>query len=259
MSTRENKDVIELDLKHLLLVVWHRLWIILLVGALTCALGVGYAKLFIAPTYSASAQFYVNNTYNSPGFSSSQIVAAQDLAYTYMVILESRSVLEEVRKDVDLGYSYNQLREMVSTSSVNGTEVFRVKVTCTDYRHAALIANCIADILPDRIAEVVAESSVRVVDRAVEDPVPVGPSYRAFAVIGALAGAIISVLAVLAVDLADTTITTEDYLSIVYSDVPLLAVIPGTENPKAGYYKGYYKGYYESKPKQPAKKNGGGK
>ena len=251
---KENKEVIEIDLKRLLLILWHRLWIILLVAVLMCTVTVGYAKLFVAPTYSANAQFYVNNTYNSPGFSSSQIVAAQNLADTYMVILKSRSVLEEVRKEVNLGYSYNQLRNMVSTSSVNGTEVFQVTVTCGNYKHAAQIANSIADILPGKIAEVVAESSVRVVDRAVENPVPEGPVYRGYAVIGGLAGVLVSMLIVLVVDLSDTTVTSEDYLTSVYADVPLLAVIPGTENPKNGYYKGYY----ETK-KQPEKKTGGGK
>ncbi len=252
---KENKEVMEVDLKRLLLILWHRLWIILLAAMLACVVAVGYAKLFVAPTYSANAQFYVNNTYNSPGFSSSQIVAAQDLAYTYMVILESRSVLEEVRKDVNLGYTYDQLKEMVSTSAVNGTEVFQVTVTCENYKHAAQIANSIADILPDRIAQVVAESSVRVVDRAVENPIPEGPVYREYAVIGGLVGVMLSALAVFVIDLSDTTVTSEEYLTTVYAGVPLLAVIPGTESPKTGYYKGYY----ETRKKQPVKKTGGGK
>jgi len=251
---KENKEAIEIDLKRLLMILWYRLWIILLVAILASVAAVGYAKLFVAPTYSANAQFYVNNTYNSPGFSSSQIVAAQNLADTYMVILKSRSVLDEVRKDVNLGYTYDQLRQMVSTNSVNGTEVFQVTVTCGNYKHATQIANSIADILPDRIAQVVAESSVRVVDRAVEKPVPEGPVYREYGVIGCLVGVLLSTLIVLAVDLTDTTVNTEDYLATVYSDVPLLAVIPGTESTKNGYYKGYY----ETK-KQPVKKTGGGK
>lgn len=254
---KENKEAIEIDLKRLLLILWHRLWIILLAALVVAAVAVGYAKLFVAPTYSASAQFYVNNTYsNASGFSSSQLVAAQDLAYTYMVILKSRSVLGEVSKDVDLGYSYGEIREMVTTNAVNGTEVFQVTVTCKDYKHAAKIADSITQILPKRIAEVVKDSSVRVVDQAVENPNPVGPSYREYALIGGFVGALVSMLIVFVADLSDTTVTSEDYLTAVYAGVPLLAVIPGTENPKTGYYKGYYE---SQQPKQPARKSGGGK
>ena len=38
---------------------------------------------------------------------------------------------------------------MVKASTVNSTEVFEVVVKCTDYKHAAIIANAIADVLPD--------------------------------------------------------------------------------------------------------------
>lgn len=254
----KNNREIEIDLKRLVLVLWSRVWIILLATAILATAAFSYAWFFITPTYAASTQLYVNNNYvDSPGFSSSQLMAAQQLADTYMVILESRNVLEDVVEQTDLGYNYAQIKSMVSADAVNETEVFKVTVTCTNYKHATIIANAIADVLPDKIAAVVEGSSVRVVDFAVENPNPVGPNYKLYALIGGALGLLLSAAVIVIADLLDTTINSEDYLNHVYSKVPLLAVIPGAENPKPPY-KGYYKGYYESAQKrQPAKKTGG--
>jgi len=256
------KEGIEIDLKRLLFVLWHRIWIIGLVGALCAVIAFCYAWFFITPTYSASAQMYVNNNYvDSPGFSSSQLMAAQDLAETYMVILESRTVLDVVAQKTNLGYTYPQLKSMVRAASVNETEVFEVTVVGADYRHVTLIANAIAEVLPDKIAAVVEGSSVRVVDYAVENPNPVGPSYRRYFLLGAIVGMLLAAAVVIVSDILDTTINSEDYLGQVYNKYPLLAVIPDSENSKASYGKGYYRGNYESeqKPRSAGKQGGASK
>lgn len=257
----ENRDSIEIDLRRILLVLWSNLWILLLVAVLIGAMAFSYAWFFIQPTYSSSVQLYVNNNYeNSPGFSSSQLTAAQALTNTYIVIMRSRSVLDEVAARTQLGYSYAQLRSMITAASVNDTEIFQVTVTCTNYKHAAIIANAIADILPEKITAVVEASSARVVDYAVENPIPVGPSYTKYALIGAIAGFAVAALVIVIMELMDTTINSEEYLTHVYKEYPLLAVIPGAESSKSGYYKGYYRGYYESSDKsRPATRNGGAK
>ena len=240
MEKYENREI-EIDLKRLMYVLWRRLWLLLLVAAVGAGIAFSYAKFFVAPSYSASVTLYVNNNYvDSPGFTSSQLTAAQDLAKTYMVIMESRNVLQTVAEQTKLGYSPNQLKSMVSASAVNETEIFEVRVTGANYKHVAQIANAIADVLPEKITAVVEGSSVRVVDRAVENPNPVGPNYRSYMMLGAAAGFGLCLVVLLIVELMDTTIYSEEYLSQTYEKYPLLTVIPGAEaNPK-GYYKGYY-------------------
>lgn len=51
---------------------------------------------------------------------------------------------------------------MVQAEAVNSTEVFSIDVTSPDPQEAELIANAIADILPDRIADIVEGSSVKI-------------------------------------------------------------------------------------------------
>ena len=222
---------------------------------------INYALPFLGLIITLMAQIYVNNTYeNAEGISAAQLTAAQDLAYTYMVILESRKVLDDVAERTNLGYSTNQIKNMIRSQAMNGTEVFKVTVTNTDYRHAAAIANSIAEVLPDKIAAVVEGSSVRVVDYAVENSNPVGPDYENYLMMGALIGFAVSTVIFVIADILDTTIKTEEYIAHVYSDIPLLAVIPSTNSEKYGHGKGYYKGYYEyTQSTNTAAKSGGAK
>lgn len=254
----ENNSTIEIDLRRIMAVLWRHVWVMLLVGVLLAAAAFSYAWFFVTPTYAASTQLYVNNTYgeNTVGFSSSQLTAAQDLADTYMVILESRSVLEDVREQTGLDYSYKQLKSMISASAVNETEVFQINVISTNYKHAAIIANSLAEVLPAKISAVVDGSSVRVVDYAVENPNPVGPNYQRYGLLGALVGIILTAAVIVVIDVTDTSITSEEYLTHKYSKIPLLVVIPNTDNSKSG---SYYRGYYESADKRTLPNQKGGK
>jgi len=261
MENKE-KEGLEVDLKRLLMAVLYRWWIILLASILCGTAAFCYAWFGKTPVYASTVQLYVNNNYvDSPGYSSAQIMAAKDLAATYMVILESRNVLDVVSQKTDGAYSYAQLKSMVSATAINETEVFQVTVKGTNYKDVAVIANHIADILPEKISAIVEGSSVRVVDKAVENPNPVGPNYENYILLGAAVGLVLIVVFVILLDIMDTSIQSEEYLIQVYGKLPLLAVIPGAESTgsygKKGYYR-YQRGYYEQEKKrrepQPEKK-----
>ena len=236
MDNNEAQNGFEIDIRHILSVVAKKLWMILLAGFLLGSIALGYAIFFITPTYASSVMFYVNNQYpDSPGFSSSQVTAAQELARTYMVILKTRSVLEEVNSTAGLNYSYAQLRSMVSAQAVNETDVFVVTVTGTDPRDAYLLANALEQVLPAKINTEVDGSALRMVDGAVQNNSKVGPSYTRHAFLGGAIGVAVSLLIIVVADLLDSTIHSEEYLSAVYDDVPLLAVIPPVNGDKNSY------------------------
>lgn len=253
---KDNHEVVEIDLKQLVRVLWKQLWIIVIIAALMAALAFSYAWFLVAPQYSANVRLYVNNNQvKNPAYTSSQIAAAQNLASTYMVILESRSIMDEVAAKSGLPYTYSQLTNMINASSVNETEIFQVDVVCGDYKHAAIIANTIAEVLPEKIADVVDGSSMRVVDYAVENKNQISPSYQRYTLLGAVLGVVLAAVLIIVMDLMDTSINSEEYLSVAYREFPLLAVIPDAQ---MSGNSGHYKGYYEAEPKkQTSKKDGG--
>lgn len=237
------KDYYVVDLSHIAKVVWHRIWIIGVVSLLIAAIGFSIAAFFITPTYSSSIMLYVNNSSFNVGdlgfsISSSQLTAAQSLAKTYTVLLKNRTTLERVIDESGIEYDWEDVYDMIESGPVNETEVLRITVTCSNPYEAEKIANGIAKVLPQRVAEVVEGASMEVVDSAIVDTEKVAPNISLYTIVGFVLGVIISVGALIIMALLDNTVHDEDYVIKTY-DYPILAKVPDlldSGNKKYGYY-----------------------
>jgi capsular polysaccharide biosynthesis protein len=249
----------EIDLLELLKVLLNKIWLIIIVTVLCAAAAFGITAGLIRPKYTASTLLYVNNSNLSVGsasfsISNADLSAAQKLVDTYVVILTSRRVLNDVIAEAGVNYTYEELCDLIKAEAVNNTEVFEVEVTTHSPQESELIANTIARVLPDKIAEVVNGSDVKIVDYAVIPAKKSSPSFTKNTAIGALAGFVIVCAVIVVRYLLDDSIQTEDYLTETYPDIPLLAVIPDLSNSKKSGY-GYYS-YGRPNNVREAKKNG---
>ncbi len=253
-TQKQPREEFEIDIMHLVSVLWKKAWIIIIAMALVGAMFFSYAYFFITPQYQASALMYVNNSTVSIGgtsltVSAGQITAARTLLDTYLVILKTRSTFERVVEKANIeGLTVGQLMGCVSASSVNETEVFRITVTHSDPEKAMIIANTIMEVLPDRLEDIVAGSHVSVIDTAIKPGARSSPDYTRYAMLGVMLGLVASAAIIIIIEQLDTSVKNEDYLSQRY-DFPVLAVIPDVYSGRGkryGYYKsGYYKsGYY---------------
>ena len=244
MNERKTEEF-EIDLLELALVLWRKIWVIILITIIGGGIAFGYTYTFIEPQYTASTLLYVNNSNISVGsasfsISSADISAAQKLVDTYVVILKSRRVLNEVIEESGTSYNYDQLRGRISAGAVNSTEVFQVTVTTDSPQESERIANVIARVLPNKISDIVLGSDVKVVDYAVVPSSKSAPSNTKNTAIGALAGFVLACAIIIIQYLLNDSIQSEDYLTDAYPDVPLLGVIPdlvGTKYSGYGYYK----------------------
>lgn len=239
----EDKDYIEIDILKLLKALWHRAWAIVLSAVICGGMAFSYARFLITPLYQASTLIYVNNSSFSVGstsfsISASELSAAQSLVDTYLVILKTRTTLNDVIEEADLPYSYEQLYGMISAASVNSTEIFEIVVTSTDPREAEKIANTIGKVLPDRISDVVDGSSVRIVDYAIVPSRKSSPNITKYTMVGIFLGIVISCGIVILLELFDDVVHTEDDITQKY-DLPLLAVIPDLLGTKTRSYGNY--------------------
>ena len=239
-SNKQQTDYI--DLLEIASVLWQHIISILLVGIIFGALLFGYARFFVTPKYEANALFYVNNSTfslsNAVAISTGELSAAADLVDTYVAILQSRANMELIINRTGVSYTYEQLREMIDAKAENSTGLFRVTVTSPNPEEARSLANAIAEILPDKVSDIVANSSVEVVDYAVTPRSRVSPSYIKYAAVGLLFGMVLASGIVILKDMNDTIIHNEDYLINTYN-VPILATIPDltAKTPKKyGYY-----------------------
>ena len=244
IKQKDEKNEEYIDLLHIVRVLWKEIVPILLVGIIFAALLFGFARFFMTPQYEANALFYVNNSSlslsSAVAITTGELSAASDLVDTYVAILQSRANMELVLDRSGVGYTYEELREMITARAVNSTGLFQITVTAPNPEEARTIANAIAAILPDKISDIVANSSVEIVDYAVTPHQRVSPSYIKFAAIGLLFGMVVCSAIVLLRDYLDDVIHNEDYL-LEHYQVPVLATIPDLtvkSSKKYGY--GYY-------------------
>jgi len=235
---QKERDMIEIDLLKLVLILWRKAWAIVLAMIVMGGIAFGVTYNFIEPTYQASVKVYVNNTnQNNSTMTQSDVNLQRTLVQTYIVTLKSRTTLNEVIKQADLDYNFEELSGMISAQAVDNTEVFEVTVVSKDAKEAAEIANTIAEVLPTRISEIIESSSVKILDYAIINNEPVSPSYIKNIAIGALAGAVVAVALIFLQFVLDNKIHSEEYL-IEHYKYPILAVIPDlTATSKNKYYK----------------------
>lgn len=264
MSNKNKKknEVVDIDFKRLWRVIWHKSWMIGIVAVLSAVISFTWSRFLVTPMYQSTAMFYVNNnsfSLNETSFNitSSDITASKSLVKTYIVILNSRTCLNEVIEYANLDYTYSELKNMISAAAVDETEVFRVVVENSDPAKAKHIANAIAEILPKKITNIVEGTSAKIVDKAVTASTPSSPNYAQNTFLGFLIGFVLSLGIIVVRTVYDVTIRTEEDIEQ-YCNHPILAAVPDMlAQSKGGYYYGYgkrkkkgYYGYYDSGKKK---------
>lgn len=222
---------LEIDLREVFKVLVKRAWIIMLCAILVGAGVLAYTMNFVAPQYEASVTMYVNNnsSKDSSYVSSNDLAVALRLVATYVNIIKSDKVLDRVIEETGLMLTTAQIRSMISAEPEGETEMFRVTVTSSSPQMSADIANTIAQIAPDEIAEIIEGSSAKIIDEARVPQYRSSPSYSLNAVVGAVVGGVLAALVFVLMHVLDMRIKSEEDLKKI-CQVPVLGVIPNLTN-----------------------------
>lgn len=206
-------------------------WIAIVTTTVIFAVGAFFYSTDLAvPLYEANITLYVQNTkdYEGGRITYDNLESSELLISTYIVLLKSNSIMNQVAEKVDLGYSSSQLVKMISATAVESTGVLRVAVINKDPNHALEIANAIADVAPAEIVRVINAGSVEVIDRAVPPRRPVSPNIMLNTLLGGITGWLLSCLVFLFLEIVDTRIKSEKDLSQI-TTLPIIGVIPAIE------------------------------
>lgn len=226
-------ETVEIDLRGLFKVLLKRAWIIVLCAIILGSAVLMYTVNFVAPQYKASVTIYVNNnsSKDTSYISSSDLAVALRLVTTYVNIIQSNTVLDKVIAETNLALTTDQVRSMISAEVVGETEMFKVTVT-TPYPQMSMdLANAIAAIAPDEIAEIIEGSSAKIIDYARLPKGSSSPNYTTNTILGAAAGAALAIVVIVLQNMLDVRIKNEEDLEKICS-VPVLGVIPDLANDK---------------------------
>lgn len=225
----ESKEI-EIDLRKIFLMLKKRIVFIILGTLITAVLSGCITEFFITPTYTASCTLYVYSNTDRVSTDSSiaqgEITASQQLVNTYIVVLESDFVLEEVAQNLNLELTASQLRSMISCSQINETEIFKVTVSNESPALAADIANAIADVAPDAIVDTIKAGGVSVIDYAKVPSSPSSPNFKLNILIGAIVGFAVSFVIFFIREIFDTTVNDQSDLEREFKNIPVIGTIP---------------------------------
>ena len=191
-KSKETENI-EIDLREIFGVLFHRLWIIV-VAALVCgAVAFMYSFFVITPQYESTTKVYILNKQNASGsVTYSDVQLSSTLSKDYEQLVTSRYVIEGVINDLKLDETYESLVKRVSASNATDTRIIAITVTDPEPEQAQKIANSVRDLAAKHITEVMDIEAVNVVDQANLPDEPVSPSIPKWTIIGVLVGIVIS-------------------------------------------------------------------
>lgn len=221
----------EINISEVIDLVLRRLWIIVACITVTTVISFCYSTYFIAPTYTSTGSLYVRNVQEKidDTVDVGEINASKSLVSTYIEILRSETFTKKIADDVGLGYSAGQIKGMLAMNALNSTEILQIKVSNTNPSHAAIIVNSVLKNADEEILRIVEAGSVKIIDTGKIPTSPTSPNVALNTMSGAIMGAILSILIIIAIHLMDVSVRGEEDVVEKY-EIPVLGVIPTIKN-----------------------------
>lgn len=204
---------------------------VILAVALLATIVTGLVTAFlIQPKYRAYTTMYVytNIEANQTGIlNNSDLQAAENLASTYKIILQSNQITTAVADQIHKTYQKDaSLRNAkIKINTIPDTQLLSVEVVSADPKLASAIADAYANVAPEEIIRVTKAGGVEIVDYAQEPTSPYSPRLALNCAFALVVGALLTALFLLARLFSDTTIYTEEEIHSC-SQLPILAEVP---------------------------------
>ena len=227
----------ELDLKDFFTMLWSKKVQIILIILIFAIIGVIYTMGFVTPEYSSYTTLLLagsgDKSSNTTTITTSDITLNSKLVSTYGVLIKSTDVVSQVVSNLGIDMNVEALKRNISVTSENDTEVLRITVTDKNPSYAAKIANEIAKVFSEKVAEIYNINNVHVVDEAKESTTPSNINHTKDVAIFTAIGIVVSIGYVLIANMLDTTVKTVEDIEKVYK-IPVIATIPLDTTEKGG-------------------------
>ena len=233
----------ELDLKELFQIFWNKKIQIILIIAIFMVIGVIYSIGFVTPMYESYTTLLLvkgesegtQHTTTSDSITTTDLTLNSKLVSTYRELIRSKDVLRQVISNLNININEDDIRNHITVTSVEETELIEITVQNEDPTYAAKIANEIAKVFTEKVAELYKINNVHIIDEAEIENTPSNINHVKDIVIFVAIGLVIAVMYVLIANMLDTTIKTAEDVEKLFK-IPVLANIPmnNFENGKGG-------------------------
>ena len=216
-----------IDLREYFGIIKKRSKIIVAITLIAMAVSGIVSFFMLSPVYEANTTLIVNknDSNESQTMTGDEFNVTQKLAVTYGKIITSRTVLNEVIKDLKLDMEYGELSKSVNVSAVSDTQIISITVQDTNPKKAMDIANAIPKIFTEEAKRITKANGVEVIDTAVLPESPVKPNKVMNVAIATVLGLMIGLFVVFLLEYMDTKIKKPEDIEK-HLGLPILGVVP---------------------------------
>ena len=221
LNEDENVEIDLIELIHELLMHWKTIVISVVLVAIIFG---AYSKITYVPEYEASAEMYVFSKSTSIT-SMADIQIGTSLTNDYEYVITGRSVLSKVINNLELNYTYEELKEHVTVENPEDTRVLKILVRNTDIDEAKAIADEMVNVASAYVADNMDQAQPKIIQRAYAPKVAVNNRIMKNTAIGALIGLILAMAVVTVGFLFDDTVSNAEELEK-RTGIKVLAALP---------------------------------
>ena len=215
------------DLREYFGIVKKRFWIVALITIIAVVVSGVISFSMLNPVYEAKSTLIVNTEKNEETqmITGDQFNVTQKLAVTYGEIIKSRSVLDDVIKNLKLDDKYGDLVKHVTVSPVKDTQIISISVQDTNKEKARDIANEIPKVFKKEAKRITKANDIQVIDKAILPQNPIKPNKMMNMAIAAVLGAMIGLFVVFLIEYLDNKLKTPQDIEK-HLGLSVLGVVP---------------------------------
>ena len=202
------------DLREYFGIVKKRFWIVALITIIAVVVSGVISFFMLNPVYEAKSTLIVNTEKNEETqmITGDQFNVTQKLAVTYGEIIKSRSVLDDLVKNV-------------TVSPVKDTQIISISVQDTNKEKARDIANEIPKVFKKEAKRITKANDIQVIDKAILPQNPIKPNKMMNMAIAAVLGAMIGLFVVFLIEYLDNKLKTPQDIEK-HLGLSVLGVVP---------------------------------
>lgn len=221
----------EINLKELFDYFIDKIKYIIIATLVCCLIGGIYTKFLTVPMYKSSTTVILGSNQEGTGITQSDISINNNLVSTYAEIIKSRRVLEQVQKELNESYTYKELADEISVSSINNTQIIKITVEDNNALNAKIIANLVAKVFTVEVPELYNLDNVHILDVAIEEDEPYNINVAKSSIIGGVLGLVLSSGIFFVIYYFDRTAKSVEQVEEVLQ-MPILGSVEETKNLK---------------------------
>jgi len=221
----------QIDLRELLGILAKRAWVIVLITIMSVLISGVVTFFILSPVYETSTTLMVSRAQENAdtNLQYQDILISHRLVNTYREITTSNRVLYRVVDLLGIEMTSDEVREMVSVTSLRDTEIIRISVENIEPRFASNLANAIAQVFMEEVVEIMRIENVHIIDEARLPEYPIRPRPLLNIAVAGVLGIMLGLGLIFLIEYLDNTVKTSESIEK-RLHLPVLGVIPNLDN-----------------------------